>query len=234
MNQYVRGVFVEECKNRFLCIVKIRKEQHLCYVASSARLSNFIELSNKKVLLVENKGSNTRTRFTLYAVKSEFGYIILNLSVANTLLGDNLRKDYPKNISVLKEKVTHEGYKTDFLVSTSLPTIVEAKSIITDKTSVIFPTVFGERAVYQLTALQRALQMGYKVRYCLVLLSPTVSELLIDVRASEFYVNLKKCIELGMEIEVYRLKNTRKLRFYLNRDIQIEMSILRNEVLCDA
>ena len=234
MTTFTNGIFVEECKNRFLCLVKIKRETHLCYVASSARLSNFVDLVGKKVLLLANKGANTRTRYTLYAVKSEHGYIALKLSVANTLLEDIMRKEYPRSISIQKEKSTPEGYKSDLLIYSTPQVIVEAKSIITDKDTVAFPSVAGERSMKQFSALQDALRMGYRVRYCLVLLSPTIREMVLDSSKEEFCIGLEKCIQLGMLIEIYRLRNTRKLRFYLERDNELEYSVLRKEVLFNA
>ncbi|MCD1261379.1 DNA/RNA nuclease SfsA [Paenibacillus athensensis] len=234
MSNFVRGVFIEECKNRFLCLVKIKKEEHLCYVASSARLSNFVDLANKKVLLIKNKGIKTRTAYTLYAVKGEFGYIVLNLSEANTLLLEVIRKEYSSNISIQKEKFTLEGYKADHLVVSVPPTIVEVKSILADKTAVRFPSVNGERSIRQLEALEEALLNGYQVRYCLVLLSSYIDNLTLDVSAADFNTRLKKCVDLGMSLETYRLKVTRKLRFFIERDSQLENSILRNEVLLNV
>lgn len=234
MTTFVNGIFVEECKNRFLCLVKIKRETHLCYVASSARLSNFVDLVGKKVLLLANKGTSTRTEYTLYAVNSGYGYIVLKLSVANTLLEDIMRKEYPRSISIQKEKSTPEGYKSDLLINSTPQVIVEAKSIITDKDTVVFPSVTGERSIKQFSALQDALRIGYKVRYCLVLLSPTISEMVLDSSMEEFCMGLEKCIQLGMLVEIYRLRNTRKLRFYLERDKELEYSVLRKEVHFNA
>lgn len=162
MKNFVRGIFIEECKNRFLCIVQIKKEKHLCYIASSARLSNFVNLTGKQVLLRRNKGSRTRTEFTLYAVKNENDYVVLNLNAANTLLLEVIRKEYPSSISIQKEKFTLEGYKTDHLVVSVPPTIVEVKSILSDKTVVRFPSVSGERSIRQLKSLEEALLKGYQ------------------------------------------------------------------------
>jgi len=234
MSNFVRGIFIEECKNRFLCLIQIKKEKHLCYVASSARLSNFVDLTGKQVLLIKNKGSRTRTEYSLYAVKNENGYVVLNLSAANTLLLEVIRKEYSSNISIQKEKFTLEGYKSDHLVVSVPPTIVEVKSILSDKAVVRFPSVNGERSIRQLKALEEALLKGYQVRYCLVLLSSCIDNLTLDESAADFNSRLKKCIELGMRVETYRLNATRKLRFFIERDSHLENSIFGNEVLLNV
>ncbi len=234
MSGFVKGIFIEECKNRFLCLVKIKKEQHLCYVASSARLSNFVDLIGKQVWLIKNKGARTRTEYTLYAVKNANDYIVLNLSAANTLLLEVIRKEYSSDICIQKEKFTLEGYKSDHLVVSAPPTIVEVKSILSDKVEVRFPSVNGERSVRQLKALEEALLKGYHVRYCLVLLSSYIDNVTLDKSAADFNLRLKKCVELGMRLETYRLKVTRKLQFFIERDSHLENSILGNEVLLNA
>ena len=47
---FKHGIFKKELKNRFLCLVEIDGEDTLCYIPSSCRLSNFIDLTGKEVL----------------------------------------------------------------------------------------------------------------------------------------------------------------------------------------
>lgn len=61
---FKHGIFKEELKNRFLCLVEIDGEDTLCYIPSSCRLSNFIVLSSHKVDLAERKG------YELFAVNT--------------------------------------------------------------------------------------------------------------------------------------------------------------------
>ena len=222
MESFITGTFIEECKNRFLCLVKVKKETHLCYVASSARLENFLELKGKRVLLMINQGNKTRTDYTLFAVKQNAKYIVLNLAVANKFLADLLRSEYTKRIEFIREKIVNLDYKCDLYITTTPPVLVEAKSIISDKETVAFPSVIGDRAMKQFNALYNALEQGYRVRYCLVLLTPTIISLIANDSAKEFYMGLVRAMEAGMSVEIYRIRNTRKLRFYLERDYQIE------------
>ena len=45
---FTRATFVSELKNRFRCCVKIHDEETMCYVPSSCKLSNFVDLSGMR------------------------------------------------------------------------------------------------------------------------------------------------------------------------------------------
>ena len=49
--KYIEGIFIQELKNRFLCEVLVNGETTVCYVPSSCHLSNFLDLTNKKVVV---------------------------------------------------------------------------------------------------------------------------------------------------------------------------------------
>ena len=48
---YIYGTFQMEIKNRFLCSVNIDGKDETCYIPSSCRLSNFIDMTGRTVLL---------------------------------------------------------------------------------------------------------------------------------------------------------------------------------------
>lgn len=49
------GIFKTEIKNRFLCTVNVDGIDTLCYIPSSCRLSNFINMNGRGVLLLPIK-----------------------------------------------------------------------------------------------------------------------------------------------------------------------------------
>ena len=60
-----KGSFVEECTNRFLCKVDLPEVgQTLCYVPSSARLTNLIALERRTVCL-SLLAKSSRSRFPI-------------------------------------------------------------------------------------------------------------------------------------------------------------------------
>lgn len=203
-SNYVEGIFVRELKNRFLCEVSISGSKLICYVPSSCRLSNFMQLEGKRVLLTITRSTRARTKYALFAVYYRRGYIFLNSSVANRAVEASLsgrRFSFLKKRETILREHTVYNYKTDFYIADT-DTIVEIKSIISTQKRVAFPSVHSERAIKQLKHLQLLLSQGHKVCLLIVSLSPTVKEIFIDDQG-EFCKEFYKCIQLGMHISAY-------------------------------
>lgn len=204
------GLFMSESKNRFLCTVTIDGAEEICYIASSCRLDNFIDLRGKSVLLIKNKGTKGRTQYAVIGVKHKRNYIILNTSWANKAIDSSFlkrrfsflgkRKDYRTEYDV-------KGYIADFFVPCS-KTVIEVKSVIATSETAVFPTVYSERTLGQLKAIADLLDEGYKGYFFIVSLNPYVKciNLLND---SEIVKQLNKCIARGMVVKGFccRLSN---------------------------
>ncbi len=196
------GQFISESKNRFLCTVKIDGTEEICHIASSCRLDNFIDLRGKRVLLLKNKGTTGRTKYSVIAVKHKRNYIILNTSWANKAIDIGFtkrrfsflgkRKDYRTECDV-------NGYKADFFIPCS-KTVVEVKSVIATSETAVFPTVYSERTLGQLKVIADLLDNGYKGYFFIVSLNPYVKciNLLND---SEVVRQLNKCVAQGMIVK---------------------------------
>jgi len=78
----IEGIFKSESKNRFLCNVLVNGKLCECYIPSSSKLSPLVNLKGKKVLLTLNKGTNNRTKYSVFAVQHYRKYILLNLNIA--------------------------------------------------------------------------------------------------------------------------------------------------------
>jgi len=203
-SSYISGVFVKELKNRFLCEVKIDGKVEECYVPSSCHLSNFLQLKGKRVVLIPTQGKNPRTKYALYAAPYRRNYIILNTSLSNVAIEKgihNRRFSYLGKRSNVQKEHSVEGYKTDLYIPQT-KTIVEIKSVLSENDEAVFPTVFSERTQNQLKSIQEMLEKGYKVVFIIVSLNPYIKKLTID-KSTEFYSELTRCIEKGMEIRAY-------------------------------
>ena len=203
-SSYISGVFVKELKNRFLCEVKIDGKVEECYVPSSCHLSNFLQLKGKKVVLIPTQGKNPRTKYALYAAPYRRNYIILNTSLSNVAIEKgihNRRFSYLGKRSNVQKEHSVEGYKADLYIPQT-KTIVEIKSVLSENDEAVFPTVFSERTQNQLKSIQEMLDKGYKVVFIIVSLNPYIKKLTIDI-STEFYSELTRCIEKGMEIRAY-------------------------------
>lgn len=201
---FIEGVFVKELKNRFLCEVLVNGESTVCYVPSSCHLSNFLDLTNKKVLLVSTQAQNSRTKYALFAVPFKRSYLILNTSMANAAVAGSLQKarfSYLGKRKTIFNEHKVEDYKADIYIQES-KTIIEIKSIIATTNSGVFPTVYSERTIKQIKLLQKLISQGYRVSFIIVSLTPYLKEVLIDDK-TEFYKEFVKCIKQGMIAKAY-------------------------------
>lgn len=196
----VHGVFKTEIKNRFLCDVLVNGEETICYIPSSCRLSNFLDLRNREVLLKPTKTMGARTPYAVYAVKYGRRYILVNLSLANKIIEKQLYRRYFSFLGSRK-KVSHEikikDYKTDLFVHDT-NTIIEIKSLLIFEKSGIFPTVYSERAINQLKKISNLLDNGYRACYIFVSLNPYVKSIDVNREIGEYYKAFSECVNKGM------------------------------------
>ncbi len=192
------GVFQQELKNRFRCVVTIDGKDELCYVPSSCRLSNFIDLNGESVLLTPSINSVTLP-LTLFATAEKRKATILNLSIANEAVFEALkgrRFSFLGKRKSIRREVLLNGYKADIYIEDTR-TAMEIKTIISSEKNALFPSVKSKRRLRQLEHINRLLQEGYKVCYTFVSLSPNVRSIELD-RTSAFYPAFLACVNKGM------------------------------------
>lgn len=197
---YVYGTFQTEIKNRFLCNVNIAGEEVTCYIPSSCRLSNFIDMTGRMVLLRPIETPNARTPYAVYAVKYRKNFILLNLAQANRVIEAQIKRRYFSFLGIRKT-VSREykigGYKADLFVHDT-KTLIEIKSTLSFSKEAVFPTVYSERSVKQLKEISRLLDDGYRACYILVSLNPCVKEIIISSEVEDYYKIFMECVEKGM------------------------------------
>ena len=197
---FIHGIFQMEIKNRFLCNVEISGEIVICYIPSSCRLSNFINMIGRPVLLKPIKTSKARTPYAVYAIKYRKNYILVNLTQSNKIIEGQLNRRYFSFLGTRKN-ISHEykigGYKTDLFIHDT-NTLVEIKSTLSFSREAIFPSVYSERTVNQLKKISRLLDEGYKACYIFVSLNPGVKEIVFNKQVDDFYRAFIKCIKKGM------------------------------------
>ena len=138
-----RGIFINEIRNRFLCKVRVDGKVVECYVPSSCRLSNFLELRNREVLLTEVASHQARTHYSLFAIKFKRNYIILNTSIPSRVLQTALKSRRFSSLgtrNTIQREKTIAGYKCDLYIEDT-NTVIEVKSIISETERARFPTV---------------------------------------------------------------------------------------------
>lgn len=208
---FTEGIFRRELKNRFRCVVEVEGEEKLCYVASSSRLMNFIDLTDKEVLLLPSSGKASKTAYTLFASRYRNSHIILSLSLANEIMAEQLssrRFSFLGSRKQIQRERTVAGYKADLYIEDT-KTIIEIKTIVSDQKSVIFPSVYTERGIRQLIQLKELLDKGFKGCLLLAVLSPSVREIIIN-REDEYGALLYDCVERGLECRAYGIRLKQK------------------------
>lgn len=207
---FKHGIFKEEIKNRFLCLVEIDGEDTLCYIPSSCRLSNFIDLTGREVLVLPVLSPDARTRYSVYALAGNHGFILLNLSKANEAVASSIssrRFSFLGKRTLIKKEYNVGGYKSDLYIEDT-KTVVEIKSILSFARSreAQFPSVKSQRAIDQLMKLRCLLDEGYRVSYIFVSLNPSIKRLAINEETEEYRNAFYSCIEKGMMVKGVSLK----------------------------
>lgn len=202
----IEGTFLEESSNRFLCKVLINNTIEECYVPSSSKLSNYIKLKNKKVLLTTNMNPKARTKYSLFAVKYYNKYILLNLNLVNKLLLNYLIGNDVNHSFKCEHRI--EKYKCDIFFP-DYKHIIEAKGIICTTKTCVFPLVSSDRSINQLKEISNLLKQGYKASYYLVSLSPIVKSINLN-KEDEFTNLIYECINQGMYLYGLKIEYTNK------------------------
>lgn len=207
-SEYVYGIFKEETKNRFLCQVSIDGKDVECYIPSSCRLSNFIDLKGKTVVLKATKAKNARTEYAIYAVKTGREVVFLNLSETNRIVEKSIHSRRFAFLGPRKRvfrEYTINGYKSDIFIDDT-KTIIEIKSVLSWGNEALFPTIYSERCIKQLSQLFSLQNMGYKVCYLFISLNDSVKSIVLNKSVEEYSSLFDRCLRMGMTCQGFSLK----------------------------
>lgn len=201
----IKAVFISELSNRFRCLVDIEGVETLCYVPSSCRLSNFIDLTGRTVLLTR-LSSQSRIAYSLYAVNTDKGLVLLNLALANKIVRSQINKRCFAFLGMRKHiqaELVVNRYKSDLYIKDT-KTIIEVKTILSLDSSGSFPTVYPRRLINQLRKIEELLEAGYRVCYLFVALGPQIKRIHLDAN-QEFSELFDRCRSKGMLCRGYTI-----------------------------
>ncbi len=202
------GTFKEELKNRFLCIVEVDGFGVLCYIPSSCRLSNFIDMTDRTVLLRPICSEKARTKYEVFAVRVGKQFIVLHLSAANDVVIENLNKrrfHYLGKRKEIKRELKVDGYKCDAFIEDTR-TVIEIKSILSLNKTALFPTVYSQRAIKQLESIDNLIEQGYQVCYLFISMNPNTTRIVINDEMEKYYQLITQCVTKGMLVKGYSMK----------------------------
>lgn len=202
-----KGIFVREEKNRFLCTINVNGNNELCYVASSCKIENFMQLRNREVILTEISDKHAKTKFSLLGVRFKQSYILLNSYYANLAIEKSIMKrrfSFLGSRKEIRREYNVSGYKSDFFIPAT-KTIIEVKSIISEEKDPCFGTVYSERFIRQLDQIEKCLEIGYSAYIFIVALNPYVNKIIL-LYEQPYFEKLDNCMQKGLRIYGFRCR----------------------------
>lgn len=196
---YFESVFIKEGKHRFICTILINNVLEECYVSSSSKLSNYIQLENCKILVSQNTNSKLRTRFTLEAAVIDKRLVYLNLNYTNNLYNDYLLHLGYDNKIIQREMLINKLIKTDFFIDNV--GCVEVKSLLSNERCILFPDKTSKRICVQLKQYISLLQTGIPVTFAFIAMSKEIE--CLGWSSADVENDFKKAISLGLNIEAF-------------------------------
>ncbi|NLX69022.1 MAG: hypothetical protein GXZ12_06305 [Clostridiaceae bacterium] len=205
--KFIEAKFLRELKGRFLCEIDIDGNIELAHVPNSAKLSKYIEIEDKNVLVVKNENPKAKTRYQLCAVETDDNHwIMVNLNLLNKIIAEYYEDN---GCNVQKERILSDTYKSDLLIKdkNGEQIVCEVKGIIANTKDVIFPMYSGERTVRQLEYFRRLLKtQRFSVKYVFVLLDNNIEVIYADKLNKEFVKHMRYCIKKQMQIEFFEVE----------------------------
>ena len=206
--EYIKGIFLKEQKTRFLCDVLVEDEEVECYIPASCKLSKFVDLTGKEVVLQPIANKKSRTDYSVYAARLGRNYVLLNLAEANRVVENQLHRRYfsflGKRQKVYREKVI-DGYKVDLYVEDT-NTLIEVKTLLSFDREDSFPSMASMRAEQQLKKLSDLLDQGYKVCYIIISLNSKVKLIYVNEAFDRYCQLFHECLDKGMECRGFSIK----------------------------
>ncbi len=214
------GIFIRELPNRFMALVLIDDKEEICYVKSSSRLTNYLNLTGKKVYLKQT--FHSKFQYFIMAYRFKRNYMLLCPALANNIVIENIKNRFfsflGKRDIITKEKII-DNYKSDVYIAES-KTIVEIKAVISEKREAEIFTVFSERFYEQVKCFRDLLKNGYKVYLIIVNFNPYVIKNYLS-QENIFNRMLKELIDIGLVVKAISCEE-KKGEFVPKNIIQVE------------
>ncbi|MEG1669158.1 DNA/RNA nuclease SfsA [Chryseobacterium sp.] len=224
--QYINAIFLKESRQRFLCTILLNEEEVECYVSSSSKISKYLNLHNKPVLISKNKASNLRTMYTLEAIQAETEeYIYLNFNKCNYLYKKHLIiKGVPEQDIQREQKVT-DTLKVDFYIKTH--GYFEIKSLLSSTAEIEFPDISSDRLHTQILEYIKLLNGGAPVTFVFLSMSKNLANFSWNIAKTDIKELFALATELGMVTEAYSVEFVRG-EFLLRENLKLRNQIVQS------
>lgn len=197
------ALFLAENKNRFVGKILLDNNESLCYIASSSHLKHFIDLKDRKILLLPIESKKATIKYSLFAVEIEDTYIITNTNVSNQIIRNEIHSKYFDFLGARSTFLNEHNlgnYKCDIFIPET-KTVIEIKSLISLNDIEVFPNVYSKRFEKQLSRIEQLLTEQFKVYLFIISYGPT-SEISLN-RNIQTWNLLNNCIKKGLIIKAF-------------------------------
>lgn len=218
---YLEAIFIKEGKYRFICTILINNNFEECYVSSSSKLSKYINLDNKKIVVSENNDKNLRTSYTLEAVEIEDKFLYLNFNNANNLYKKYLLSIGIEEDTIQREIFVNEFVKTDFLINSVR--CIEVKSLLSSEKEIIFPDKSSKRISQQLQQYINLLKIKTPITFSFIDMSNNITNL--EWLNNKIQYDFILAVKLGLQIEVF------SVIYHNDSFMLIENTMLKNNII---
>lgn len=184
------ALFLAENKNRFVGKILLDNNESLCYIASSSHLKHFIDLKDRKILLLPIESKKATIKYSLFAVEIEDTYIITNTNVSNQIIRNEIHSKYFDFLGARSTFLNEHNlgnYKCDIFIPET-KTVIEIKSLISLNDIEVFPNVYSKRFEKQLSRIEQLLTEQFKVYLFIISYGPT-SEISLNRNIDYFTEN---------------------------------------------
>ena len=213
------GIFKQEIKNRFRALVDFDGVERICYIQSSSRLSNYVDLKNKPVILMPN--ASNKLSFTVFAKKKKQDFMLLCPKEANDIVFSELNRRLFSYLGYRADAIYEhfvEGYKSDIYLPKER-TIIEIKAHISESSDSIFPTVYSERTLEQLAYIDKLIDRGFKIVFMICSFNPYTRTIKLD-KNSKFFSMISSLLKRGIIIKGYSV-SCKNEKIIIKREIPI-------------
>lgn len=225
-NKYIDAVFLEESGQRFLCTVLLAGREVECYVSSSSKISQYLDLRNQNILLSINKGKNLRTMYTLEALKTKGQeYVYLNFNKSNQMFEKHLIAQGVSEQQIHREKTINGSVKVDFYLDGQ--GCFEVKSLLSSTCEVDFPDSSSKRLYFQISEYIKLLTSGIKVTFVFIAMSPTLINFRWNTVRNDVKELFVKAVKLGMITQAYSVEFING-EFKLRENLKLQEQIIQS------
>ncbi len=188
----IKAVILKYADNRFCVKIVLNNIECDCYVPCTSKLTKYINIENKECLVKESKG---KYNYSLFAVKSRNGYIIIDTKSISTYFG---KAFYYQNI-IFESLTPIENYKADIQLSDN--DLIEIKTIISQSTTKIYPDKNSMRFEKQLHTFENLIN-SYNLQLVFICFSK-IKHFIFDDCYKHILDNL---ISKGLQLKFYSCK----------------------------